>query len=466
MAEGLRKANRLTGASVQFDTDGLLARFTCKPPEDPTTFYTEDLILSFLNSAGVIYGIDKEAISRLVETNDYGRPTKVAYGVPPVDGVDGFFTYNFRTKIDNKPKILEDGTVDYRTVDLYEPVTEGDVIATYTRSKPSKEGVSVRGKPIKGKPGKELPPLKGTGFSVSKDFLTYTADYTGKIELQQDKVVISKLLEIKGDVTLSTGDVNFDGDVVIAGGVFEGTTVRASGNIVVAGNVESCYINAGGNIELKSGMQGGGKGTVECGGDLWGKFFEKSILRVQGNLHANSVMNCDTYVNKNVIVSGKRGVIVGGNTIAIGNIEASTIGNLSEIKTVVSVGVTDAILQEINLLRFKTIDLTNNLSKVNKILAKVNSMTDVTDATKFDTMKDQITMTVRSLEDELEKVNTELEHHLTEVSSSSAARVTITKYLFKGVHVIINGMRMVVDDTYTNVYVKISEGEIKIINEF
>ena len=126
--------------------------------------YTEDKILQFLSEKGVCVGIQKEAIKGLLDAGIYERDVRVAVGTKPVDGTDGYYEYEFNSDFSKKPKIREDGTVDYWSMNLIEVVREGQEIAKYHPAVEAKAGVDVKGRPVTGKHGRELPPLKGKGF--------------------------------------------------------------------------------------------------------------------------------------------------------------------------------------------------------------------------------------------------------------------------------------------------------------
>ena len=179
--------------------------------------YTEDKILQFLSEKGVCVGIQKEAIKGLLDAGIYERDVRVAVGTKPVDGTDGYYEYEFNSDFSKKPKIREDGTVDYWSMNLIEVVREGQEIAKYHPAVEAKAGVDVKGRPVTGKHGRELPPLKGKGFERSEDNLTYVAVISGKITKQEDRITILPIYEISGDVDISIGNIDFVGDVVIHG---------------------------------------------------------------------------------------------------------------------------------------------------------------------------------------------------------------------------------------------------------
>ena len=57
-------------------------------------------------------------------------------------------------------------------------------------------------------------------------------------------------------------------------------------------------------------MQGNGKGSIEAGGSVKGKFFEQSSITCKGDVQANAIMNTRIEAGQDIIVSGKYGVIV------------------------------------------------------------------------------------------------------------------------------------------------------------
>lgn len=431
---------------------------------DHTTEFTYDNVLQFIKEQGVNTGIDTALLQSICINRLYDRYHLIAQGKPAVDGNDGYYNYFFKRELDNKPKLLEDGSVDYHNVEIYEPVTQGMKVAEYVPATSGTYGYTVKGGMLTCKQGKDLAPLKGQGFTISEDNLIYTSDYNGKIEIKNNQLIISNVLDIQGDVDLTTGDIVFNGDVIIHGNVLTGSLIKISGSLTILGNVEGAYISAGGDIQLKAGMQGSGRGVIECGSDVWGKFFEQTIMRVKGNIHANSMMNCDTFCEGNIYVSGRHGIIVGGNTSCQGNIDSVVIGNMAEVRTSISAGVNEKVLSELEELENKIKELKDKLQKHSQILAKIEAIKNPTEAEKLTTMIDQVHASMHELEIQLDASDAELKQKLFIISSCSAARINVSKYLYPNVNIILNGLHYSTTDTFTNVTIKDSSGEIKVIN--
>lgn len=301
--------------------------------------YSRKEIDALLNQNGVVMGILDEVVNDAIERGIYYREILVAKGQDPVDGVDGYYNYNFSRVIDKRPDAKADGTIDYWNISSIEHVKKDQVIATYVPAVQGLSGFTVKGKSLMPKRARELPPLKGKGFEKQDDDLTYISLLDGKIEVQGDKIVISEIYEISGDADLSTGNINFPGDVVIYGRVCTGVSIKVGGNLTVNGNVETAIIDVGKDIIFRSGMQGGYKAKVSAGGDITAKFIENTKVRAGGTIRAEVLMNTNVEYCEKLIVDGNKAAIIGGSVTALQGIYAGSIGNEAEIPTGINVGV-------------------------------------------------------------------------------------------------------------------------------
>ncbi|MCR5521253.1 MAG: FapA family protein [Lachnospiraceae bacterium] len=431
----------------------------------PAESITQDDLRDFLSSRGIKAGIDKTVLQSILINKLFDRQHVIAKGQPPVNGIDGRFVLFFKTEIDNHPKVLEDGSVDYRNIDIYEPVHEGMKIAEYIPATPGHFGYNVSGSVLNCANGRELSPLKGTGFTVSDDKKSYFASLDGKIEFKNDTITVTNVLDIPGDVDLTTGDIVFNGDIIIHGNVHNGAVIKSKNNITIMGNVEGAMLYAGGEVQLKSGMQGGGKGYVEADGDIWGKFFEQTKIRCNGNLNVNSMMNCDVFCCGDITISGRHGIIVGGMTMTQGNINATVIGNMAEVKTVIAAGVNEKLVQEINGLENEIKTVKEAHSKHERILDMLKSIKNPSERDKITRMLDQVIQSMQELDHKLSGLNSELEAKLFQIQNYSKSKITVQKYLYPNVHVTLNGLHYITKDTFTNVYLTESGGQITVIND-
>jgi len=325
---------------VIISEDGLNASVVLLAPENGGVPICIETAKRKLRDADVTYGLDEQALAKLIESKVYDMPQIVANGAHPEDGDDGRLVFHFSTdERTGSPLEMSCGRVDYRSLDLYVPVEEGQLLLTRTSATEGKPGISVRGEKINQKPGKEAMFPKGKNVDVNDDKTEMHARCSGMVEYVNNSVNVSNIYSVKGDCDLSVGNIDFDGSVHITGSVRSGSTIKATGGIIIDGGVEAATIIAGGNVEVKGGMQGGDKGLIEAGGAV-------SIMYVErGTVHADGPVTFDVSIHSTIesgdtlTAKGRRGAIIGGRVGSSGSIIANYVGALSQTRTEVAVGV-------------------------------------------------------------------------------------------------------------------------------
>ncbi len=336
--------------------------------------YSMGIVTQALSEKGINTGISQKVLTTMIKDKIYNREVLVAKGAPVTDGVDGYYDYNFDANLDHKPKLLPDGSVDYWSVHSIEAVVAGQVIAIYHPAIQGKDGVTVKGRPLLAKRGREQQPIKGKGFERLNDNLTYAATIDGKIEMQNGRIVVSPVHEVFGNAELAGGNIDFRGDILIHGNVESGLKLRATGSITVDGIVEACVLEAGKDIILRSGMLGGNKASVKTKGNITAKFFEYTTIICEGDIQADVLMDCNVTCNGQLILDGPRGSIIGGQTHAIQGIVVSTLGNEAEKRTEVFVGAGIDVYSRLHVLE-KKIDATKaELEKIEDGLAQFEQL--------------------------------------------------------------------------------------------
>lgn len=311
--------------------------------------YTREEIVRDLAEYGIIEGLDYKAIERMIKYKGNDEFVVVAKGTEVINGDDGW--YEFFIDIDNKkqPKMLPDGSVDYQNTEWYQTVKKRDKLAYYHSAKQGVNGTTVTGKTIVAKKGKEKGVLTLEGCELLKDNKTYVASKDGKVELKNNKLIVTDTFEFE-DITLATGNIDFDGNVYIKGNVLSGTTIKATGDVVVCGFVESATIIAGGNIEIKLGVNAPEKGYIEAKGSIAGKYFENAVIRAGDDVRANYILNSEVYTLGKIIINGSKGTITGGTSYARLGIYSNNIGNNVNVKTKISIGVNEEMLDKLQIL--------------------------------------------------------------------------------------------------------------------
>lgn len=358
---------------VRVAYDEMEAYILLPEPEEDEVYETRQLQTA-LSESGVSTGILEERLKELLDNKVYNSEIIIAQGIKPVDGIDGHYDYNFNAKPDAKPKILPDGSVDYWSVNSIEEVEAGQIIATYHPAIEGRDGMTVKGKIVTAKRGREQMPIKGKGFERTEDNLTYTAAIDGKIEMQNDRIVILPVHEVNGNAELAGGNIDFRGDIVIHGNVESGLVIRATGTITVDGIVEACTLEAGKDIILRSGMLGGNKASVKTKAGITAKFFEFTNIECEGNLQADVLMDCTVKCKGQVILDGTRGSIIGGKIHAVRGVRVSTLGNDAEKRTEIYVGAGIDVYSRVHMLEKKIEVTQQELDKVEEGLKRFDTL--------------------------------------------------------------------------------------------
>ncbi len=327
--------------------------------------YELEQVMASVDKAGVKINLDKDKIAAMVEERYYNRECLIAKGIPVEDGVDGYFDFKFNLDFNKKPTHRPDGTVDYWSIHSIELVEEGQIIAEYIEPIQGKNGMNVKGKFIMAKKGRPLPPLTGKGFDRSMDNKTYTATLTGKIEMQNNRIMISQVHEVHGDVGLTTGNIDFRGDVIIHGNVPTGAVIKATGSVTIDGTVEGCLIDANKDVIIRGGMLGGGKGMIKTRGNLHAKFLQYATVQAEGLVETDSLINCVINSNDKVYLRGKHASVVGGIIHAARGVEAFNFGNELGVKTEIFVGVNWEVKRQLTYHE-------NCVAEAESIIEKIN----------------------------------------------------------------------------------------------
>lgn len=454
-------ASARPNAFVQTTNNEMEAYLQVPVPENEDN-YTIGYLQTLLEQNGIRYGISERALKRIVDGQIYNQPILVARGTPAVDGVDGYYEYKFNHRADNKPRVKEDGSVDYWSVNSIQPVSAGDVIAIYHPPVQGSDGMNVRGIAAFAKRGKDMAMLKGKGFLRSEDGLIYTAGVDGKIEMQGDRIMVLAIHEIAGDADISTGNIDFRGDVVIHGNVETGIVINATGSITIDGTVEACTLKAGKDIILRRGMLGGNRAFVKTKGNIYAKFFESTSIEAEGNIQADVLMNCDVECNGKITLTGRRASIIGGEVHALEGLEVYNLGNEAEAKTYIYAGADPDMQTRMAMLGKKIEEVKEELARVEKgiaqfkMLEKEKQASYASDPRRMALLRIRIKNNAALAEDEAEF------HRLEEMLGRSVgASVKVIEKVHPGVRINIGIERLKIQNEATNVEFYILENKIR-----
>ena len=449
---------------IEISEDGLVGYISIienSQEEQPDEILNVDQIVDKVKEI-IKYGLDEKRLRELLTSNSKVYKETIARGVMPINGEDGYIKYYFDIEKEIKPKILEDGTVDYKELDAINTVTAGEVLAELIPPREGKDGIKVTGDIIPYKKGKS-PLLKyGKNVRLLNNDKTLVAEKDGLVALKGDKVIVLDVLRVD-NVDNTIGNIRFDGSVMVRENVLSGFKVIANGDVQVNGVVEGGYIENTGDVIIKQGIQGYNRVTVQTKGNLSTKFIENSVIKADKDITAESIMHSQVSCKQNLTLVGKKGLIVGGICRAGKEIKAKTVGSLMSTNTILEVGI-DPETKE------KYIATVEQMKACQYDLDKIEKMVTFLEKMKKSNRLDKEKMLVyakllktreslMNKYDELKDIYLRLKD---EVKDTSQGRIIVTDIVYPGVKLVIGNCSMVVRNEIRNSMFYVEDGEIRI----
>lgn len=331
---------------VDISPDGLEAYLDITAAEGGAPL-TRDVVMIALAEHGIGTGILPEEIDAAIAAGNVKRQV-VARGLPPVHGSQGRLESLIPEVRSRVPRVDETGHADYRDLGEIPVVHLGDPLMVCHSPTGGTPGLTLLGVKIEAKPGKEVKypaNLPGTTIDPDNPDLLRAAT-NGQPVIIRGGMMVEPVFKVPAVNTVS-GNINFEGTVVIKGDVSAGMTVRAGGDIEVGGVVEMATLEAGGSIVVKGGVMGGlGRKSTEehhirCGGCFNAAYAQQARIEAGDGIFIDDVaMQCElTAINHIHVGNKRRGHIIGGHVQATLAITAKVIGSPNRVLTHCSIGV-------------------------------------------------------------------------------------------------------------------------------
>lgn len=354
------------GATIKISTsdDKMMATAYLTPPQKGGAQMTKNQVMHILYDMKITYGIDEIAIDKLISKPLYNENVVIAKGKIPIHGSGATIKYHFNTH-PGKP-FLEDeqGRVDLKELDFVQNKTAGQLLAEKLPPIRGVPGYNIHGEEIKPRPGPDqiLIPGKNTYFDEKEQKLFAAID--GNV-YKRNKTVNVEPMIVLDDVDYEVGNIDFNGSVHIRGSIADGFKVMAQGFIQVDNFVGKAYIKAGKEVILKAGMNGGGEGIIEAEDNIYARFIESArIITGCDLLIEEAIMHSIIQVKGNLIFSGRRGELIGGENTIGGCLWCKKLGSINGVKTQVSMGIDPEKISLYNQLREKINDRKDKLAEI------------------------------------------------------------------------------------------------------
>lgn len=331
---------------VSITGERLLARGRFYPPSEGGRLLDKEDIVNEMIRSGIKYGVAEANISEFLNNRQYTESIVVAEATMQVEGSDAEITYFFNTDLTQKPRVNEDGSVDFHHLDMISTVCAGDLLAELKPAVHGKPGIDVCGGLLRPVKVKQKILRVGKNIKLSEDGLKAYSEVNGHATVEGEQIFVSNMYEVPANVDTSTGDIEYEGNVLVHGNVLAGFSITAKGDIVVEGVVEGANLRAGGHIILKRGIQGMDRGVLKANGNVISRFIESATVEAGGYVSADAIMHSNVSAKGDITVDGKKGFITGGIIRSGSMVSAKTIGSAMGTSTCIEVGIEPAIIAE------------------------------------------------------------------------------------------------------------------------
>ena len=427
--------------TVDITDNEMKAYLLAYPPGDSGADPSFAQIVTFLQSNGVVAGIDEEAIRRFEDDPVYRESVLVAAGEPPANGADARVVYSFETNPGHVTLKETNGRVDFKELNLVQNVVEGQMLARKIPAERGEPGQTVTGKLLAAEDGKDVDLPVGKNVRLSNDGMTALAEVNGQVVITAGRIVVEPVHVIAGDVNLKTGNILFLGTVLVKGNVDDGFTVKAAGNIEVMGSVGKSILDAEGDIIVHQGVAGKNAGLVRCGKSVWAKFIENARVEA-GDLVvvSDGIISSTILSDGRIICKGKRASIVGGQLKAVEEINAKSLGSVAGSETVLEVGYDPKRKEKLSQLEEQKQKFRGDLSDVTLNMSTIENFVKAgrkipTDKKKYYQELKQRRIDLEAEIRQLDEEAVEIRTYLSELKV--AGRISASGTVFPGVKISI-----------------------------
>lgn len=428
---------------VSTDSMKVFVKFVSNPVDK----CIDDIELEVKNM-GIKCNVNIGYLEEIIKKIDFNKEYIVAKGKNPIDATPATIEYHFKTERDYKPEIDVNGNVNYHKLNVIAKVKKGQLLATLHPGTEGISGFDVFGKEIRAKKAKVIRLRRGKNVTINDDNTELYAELDGLVRIDDDKVIVNDTYEIPNNVGSSTGDINFDGSIVIHGNVMTGFKVIAKGDIEVMGVVEGAVVKAGGNIRLHKGIQGMNRCTIVAGGDVTARYIENADVISGGKIHSEAILHSKVSAKEIITVEGKKGMISGGIVRSGIEINTNILGSHMGTTTNIQVGIDPIIWEEYNTLLKELPKLKHEAQKLEQIIVLLNKRKELEG--ELDEQKKNMYMSATRnkiiLSNKIKVSIKRIEELHVEVERRNDGRINVRNTIYPGVRVTIGNAKYFVRD--------------------
>lgn len=246
---------------------------------------------------------------------------------PVINGKDAVVHILFE-KPSQQPKLLSNGSVDYKDFTNFIMVKEGDLLIKRTPPVEGVKGFDVTGAEIFPAQGKDNLIEVVEGVEVNEEKTEYRAKCGGHVVFTGTTISVLPLLSVSGNVDYATGNINFEGTVYVSKDVLAGFSINAD-DIIINGINENANLIARNSVNIKVGIKGmgGDKGYIKAGLDVVTGYSENSRISAKGSIEIKKYCFNSALSGNRIFTSSNDAIVAGGVLRAFSEIHIHNAGS-------------------------------------------------------------------------------------------------------------------------------------------
>ncbi len=410
--------------------------------------WTAEDVAAALRGAGVVHGLLPEGLAAAA-TPPY-RPAVVARGEPPRAGQDARVEYAVPMTPLTRPAEDEQGRVDFKQLLVISQVRPGDLLALKVPAEPGLPGRDVYGREAPAPAPRDVPLVAGFNTRLDAEG-RLVATAVGQPMARRDGIAVLPVFRVDGDVGSDTGNVRFEGTVVVGGSVRAGYAVKAGGDLVVRGNIEAARCIAGGSVRVTGGILG----VVDAEGSVMARLIENATVSAGADVVAGAILHSQVRAAGRVVALAGRGRIVGGLVRAGTTVDARRLGSVAGTRTVVEAGLNAAVAS-----RYESTERLGALVRKaeSRLQARLAGRgADGPEARDRQALEAQL----KVLRAQAESLGREM-GRLEQARWSQNGRVTVRGTVYPGVVVKVAGLAWTATESVAGLILTAGEGEVRV----
>lgn len=436
---------RRTDAQYRVDiaADKMSASLTVTAPCGGTAVAAGDARAA-LSAKGVAFGIDEDAVAKAIAAP--GTTVEVARGQLPKAGVDGRLETLIHTDETHRPQEDAKGHVDFRERGTVRWVEAGAPLMRRHPPQPGVPGRTVAGTDVPVATPKDAKlPGRSEGVGVAPgDPDLLVAETAGHPVIRRDGIRVEPTLMLDR-VDLSSGNIDFVGTVEVKGDVQSGMKIKASGDVIIHGVLESAEVEAGNDVVVLGGIVG--QMPVAAAKDAAERKAAGAHVHAHANVRARHVKNavilaeqsvfidevavqCDITAIDQVVIGkegGRKGHVLGGVVRATKGIVAECLGGPGTGETRLLIGVNPLTQQALDAMKAAIAAKTRERDDLEKVVKLLQNRTD-----RRETLE-KARLTLERTVDELESVTADAQALEGELKEAESATIVVKHGVFPGV---------------------------------